>query len=102
MGAVHDFGALVLSLRGQGRSIGSIAKNVINERVKALFLLIIFFGVWIVLAVFALIIAILFTMYPQTVIPVWFEIPIAVYLGYLVYNKGYSDSKLGIIAVIIM
>ncbi len=102
MGAVHDFGTLVLSLRGEGKSIGGIAKNVINHRVHTLFLLIIFFSLWIVLAIFALIIAILFTMYPQTIIPVWFEIPIAVYLGFLVFKKGYNAHKLGVLAVIIM
>ena len=42
MGAVHDFGSLVISLRGQGRSIGDLAADIINKRVRILFLLIIF------------------------------------------------------------
>jgi carbon starvation protein len=102
MGAVHDFGALVLSLRGKGKSIGDLSRNIINKRVRTLFLLIIFFSVWIVIAIFALIIAILFKMYPQAVIPVWLEIPIAVTLGYLIYKKRASAAKLGLIAVVIM
>ncbi|MFQ5458038.1 MAG: carbon starvation CstA family protein, partial [Myxococcota bacterium] len=53
MGAVHDFSALVISLRNRGRSIGDIAGRVISARVRALFLLIICFLIWIVLAVFA-------------------------------------------------
>ncbi len=53
-GAVHDFGALVISLRADGRSIGDLAADIINKRVRTLFLLIIFFGLWIVIAVFAL------------------------------------------------
>ena len=102
MGAVHDFGALVVSMRNKGRSIGDLAAGIVNSRVRTLFLLIVFFGLWIVIAVFALIIAILFDMYPQAVIPVWFEIPIAIYLGYLVYKKGKSPVMLGITAVILM
>jgi len=102
MGAIHDFGSLVISLRSKGSSIGDIAGNLINPRVKNLFLLIIFFELWIVIAIFALIIAILFTMYPQAVIPVWFQIPIAITLGYFVYKRQGSHLKLGIIAVIIM
>ena len=43
MGAVHDFGAMVVSLRNQGRSIGDLASEVISRRVRILFLLIIFF-----------------------------------------------------------
>lgn len=102
IGAVHDFGALVISLRHQGRSIGDISADIINHRVRTLFLIIIFFLLLIVIAVFALIIAILFTMYPQSVIPIWFEIPIAVWLGYMVYKKKRSHTALGIIAVVLM
>ncbi len=100
MGAVHDFGALIVSLRHQGRSIGDISGDLISPRVRLLFLLIIFFLLLIVIAVFALVIAILFTMYPQAVIPVWLEIPIAVWLGYQIYKKGASHVTLGIFAVI--
>lgn len=102
MGAVHDFGSLVVSLRGKGRSIGDLAADIINPRVRTLFLLIILFELWIVIAVFALIIAILFDMYPQAVLPVWFQIPIAVYLGYLIYKKGINHLSLGIAAIIAM
>ncbi len=101
-GAVHDFGALIVSLRYQGRSIGDISADLVNNRVRTLFLLIIFFLLWLVIAVFALIIAILFNMYPSAVIPVWLEVPIAVWLGYMVYKKGSSHVTLGIVAVIIM
>lgn len=102
MGAVHDFGALVLSLRRQGRSIGDIAADLINSRTRKLFLLIIFFELWIIIAVFALIIALLFELYPQAVIPVWLEIPIAILLGHMVYNRRQGHVKWGIIAVIMM
>lgn len=102
MGAVHDFGSLIVSLRGRGQSIGELAADIVNKRVRTLFLLIIFFELWLVIAVFALIIAILFTLYPQAVLPVWLQIPIAVFLGYLVYKKGFNHVRLGILAVIAM
>jgi len=88
MGAVHDFGAMVVSLRNRGRSIGDVAAGIINRRVRVLFLVIIFFELWIVVAVFGLVIAIVFNMYPQAVIPVWLEIPIAVWLGHMIYRRG--------------
>ncbi|MCI5137707.1 MAG: carbon starvation protein A, partial [Candidatus Electrothrix sp. AR1] len=102
MGAVHDFGSLMASLRNQGRSVGDLAAGLINHRVRSLFLLIIFFELLIVIAVFALIIGILFHLYPAAVLPVWAEIPIAVYLGHLIYTKKASHTFWGIIAVIIM
>ncbi len=101
-GAVHDFGALVVSLRARGRSIGDLAADIVNKRVRTLFLLVIFFELWIVIAVFALIIAILFTMYPISVIPVWFELVIAFLLGQWIYKKKKDALWPSIIAVLIM
>ena len=102
MGAVHDFGSLMVSIRNKGRSVGDVASSLISTRVRTLFLLIIFFELLIIIAVFALIIGILFNMYPASVIPVWFEVPIAVALGYLIYKKGMGHTGLGIAAVILM
>jgi len=86
MGAVHDFSALVISLRNQGRSIGEIAGTVINPRVRILFLLIISFLIWIVLAVFAFIIGTLFVSYPSSVFPINIQIILALILGWGVYR----------------
>lgn len=102
MGAVHDLGSLVVSLRNQGRSIGDIAGDLINSRVKTLFLLIIFFLLLLVVAVFGLVIGICFKIYPQSVIPVWSQIPIALALGYLVYKKNMNALILGVVAVLLM
>lgn len=102
MGAVHDFGSLVVSMRAKGRSIGDLVSDLINPRVRQLFLLIIFFLLWIVIAIFALIIALLFGMYPQAVFPVWLEIPIAVWLGYMVYKRQKNHVPYAIAAVAVM
>ncbi|MBW1720364.1 MAG: carbon starvation protein A, partial [Deltaproteobacteria bacterium] len=102
MGAVHDFGSMVVSLRNQGRSIGDIASDVINKRVRTLFLIIIFFELWIVVAIFGVVIAVVFNMFPQAVIPVWLEIPIALWLGHMIYKKGFPHLPLSIVAVIMM
>jgi carbon starvation protein len=86
MGAVHDFSALVISLRNRGRSIGEIAGTVISPRVRILFLLIISFLIWIVLAVFAFIIGTLFVSYPSSVFPINVQIIVALLLGWGVYR----------------
>jgi carbon starvation protein len=98
-GAVHDFGALVVSLRKSGRSIGDIVADLVGPRVRLLFLLIIFFELWLLIAVFALIIAMLFVLYPQSVVPVWIEIVVAVALGWWVYRKKGGILWPSIIAV---
>jgi len=88
MGAVHDFSALVISLRHRGSSIGEIAGSVITPRVRALFLLIISFLIWIVLAVFAFIIGTLFVSNPGAIFPINIQIVVALALGWLIYRRG--------------
>ena len=86
-GAVHDFGALVVSLRNRGQTVGEVAGRLINKRARLLFLLILFFALTIVLAIFGLVIASIFKSYPESVLSVWIEIPIAVAIGFWVYRK---------------
>ena len=102
MGAVHDFGSMVISLRNEGRTIGDLTGRIIGNRVKFLFMLIIFFALWIVIAIFGVVIASVFKIFPQSVIPVWLQLPIAVWLGFMVYKKGKSHIIYGIAATIMM
>ena len=102
MGAVHDFGALIISMRNQGKSISEYTAKYVNDRTKFLFFLIVFLELWIVIAIFGLVIAIIFSMYPQSVLAVWVEVPIAIYLGYLIYKKGKNAMTWSIYAIIAM
>ncbi|MBW2538645.1 MAG: carbon starvation protein A [Deltaproteobacteria bacterium] len=102
MGAVHDFGALIISMRNQGKSISEYTAKYINDRTKFFFFLIVFLELLIVIAIFGLVIAVIFAMYPQSVLPVWFEVLIALYLGHLIYKKGANAMTWSIIAVIVM
>ena len=86
IGAVHDFGALIVSLRNRGQTVGDIAGRIIAPRVRYLFLLILFFSLMLVLAVFGLVIATVFDMYPESVLSVWFAMPIAVAMGFWVHK----------------
>jgi len=89
IGAVHDFSALVVSLRNRGQTVGEIAGRIIAPRVRYLFLTILFFALTLVLAIFGLVIATIFTEYPGSVLPVWFAMPVAVAMGFWAYKyKG--------------
>jgi carbon starvation protein len=102
MGAVHDFGALVMSLRNQGKSISEITSKYVNNRTRTIFFLIVLLELWIVIAIFGLIIAIIFAMYPQSVFPVWMEIPIAILLGWIIYKRGGNVGLFTFFAVFLM
>ncbi len=101
-GAVHDFGSLVVSMRNKGKSIGELTTTIIGPRAKYLFMAVIFFELWIVIAIFAMIMGVLFKMYPQSVFPVWMEIPIAITLSYMVYKKKKNLHVWSWVALILM
>ena len=88
MGAVHDFSALVLSLRNRGRSVGDLAADIVGPRVRTLFLLVISILIWIVLAVFAYVIATLFVQNPGAIFPINVQIVVALLLGWLVQRRA--------------
>lgn len=87
MGAVHDFGALVTSVREKGRSIADITGNVINSRTRVMFLIFVLLLTWLILAVFAMAIAGLFVAVPTTILPINIEIIIAVFIGWHLYKR---------------
>ena len=71
-----------------------MCEDLLGPKVKNLFLLVIFFLVWMVIAVFALVIANLFISFPSSVIPVNFEIIIAIIIGLVAKNTKTSyDSE---------
>lgn len=88
VGAVHDFGALVVSLRNRGQTVGEIAGRLISPRARVLFLLVLFFALTVVLAVFGLVIAIIFKLYPESVFSVWLAMPLAVLVGWISRRGG--------------
>ncbi len=102
MGAVHDFGALVVSVRKKGRSVGDLAGMFVNSRARMLFLLIVYFLIFFVIAVFAYAIAVLFVNFPTSVLPINFQILIAVAIGFLFYKKGVPILWPSIISLILL
>ena len=90
IGAVHDFSALVLSMRARGMSVGKVAEDVIGPRAKSLFHLIIFFLIALAMGVFVHVVALLFTQvfYPEAVTPTFVLMALAVGMGLLVTKRG--------------
>jgi carbon starvation protein len=101
MGAVHDLSAMVISARNDGRTIGDLTGDLISPSTKYAFQIIIQFLLWIVVSIFAMIMGVLFNMYPQSVVPVIMQIPIAIWLGSQL-RKGRSDFVNSLIAVAMM
>ena len=102
IGAVHDFGALVVSLRNRGQTVGDIAGRVMKPRVRILFLSILFMALTIVLAIFGLVIAVVFRQYPAAIFPCLIQIPIAVGIGIWLHRQGKNILFPSILALGVM
>ena len=101
MGAVHDFSTLVVSARSKGRSIGELTADLISPATRYALQFIMQLLLFIVLAVFAMIVASLFVRYPETVLPVWAQIPVAVWLGWRI-RKGRNELLWSIVALLML
>jgi carbon starvation protein len=90
VGCVHDFGALVVSVRAEGRSIGAVAEGLMGRRAKSLLHAIIFFGIALAMGVFSFVIATLFTpaFHPEAVAPSLIILVLALCVGWAVRHKG--------------
>ena len=102
MGAVHDFGALVVSIREKGRSIADVSSKIISDNARIMFLLFVMMLVWLVLAVFAMAIADLFVSIPSSVLPINIEILLAIAVGWLIYKKGVDALVPSLVALLLL
>jgi carbon starvation protein len=102
IGAVHDFGSLVVSMRNRGQTVGDIAGRVLTPRTRLLFLSVLFMALTIVLAIFGLVIAKVFIAYPASIFPCLVQIPIAVAIGTMLHRRGVNILVPSLIALAIM
>ena len=101
VGAVHDFGALVVSIRARGMSIGKVTENLVGPRGKTLFHLVIFFLIALAMGVFVHIIAVLFSpdFYPEAVLPSGVLVFVAAAMGLAVHRGGWGIRGLTLVGL---
>jgi len=102
IGAVHDFGSLVVSLRHNGQTVGDVAGRVLNKRVRLLFLLVLFMALTIVIAIFGLVIAAVFRQFPAAIFPCVVQVPIAIGIGLWLHRKGVDLLLPSILALAVL
>ncbi|WP_137284137.1 carbon starvation CstA family protein [Halorussus salinisoli] len=86
MGSVHDFVSLSSSLRHEGKSIGYIIGEYVGERGKNMLLWFAFLTIILVVAVFALVVAIVFNAFPQAATASLVYIALAFVFGVYLYQ----------------
>jgi carbon starvation protein len=103
IGCVHDMGALVVSIRSKGESVGKVAEEVIGKRAKMLFLAIFFFGIALAMGVFTIALSGLFSdKFGSAVIPSGGLMILAGAMGFLIHRKGYRLGPLTLIGFLLL
>jgi len=85
-GSVHDFMSLSSSVRHDGKSIGYIIGEYVGERGKNMILWFAFLTIILVIAVFALVVALVFNAYPESATASGIFIGLALLFGWYLYQ----------------
>jgi carbon starvation protein len=88
MGAVHDFMSLSASVRHEGKSIGYIVGEYVGDRGKDMLLWFAFLTIILVVAVFALVVAVVFDAFPAAATASTIYIALALVFGVYLYQLG--------------
>lgn len=102
IGGAHDFGALMCSVRQEGNSISDIAKGVISNKAKIIFSVFVWLALILVIAVFTYLCADTFVKEPRIVLPSLGLIPVAMLVGFLLYNVKANNTLATILGLVLL
>ncbi len=102
IGAVHDYLALMASVRHGGISIMSVAEGVMGRKAKYAFLVYVWGALLLVLAAFLSVAATVYAnLSPNAATKAVIYMPIALLLGFLMYRAGFGIARSTIVAVVL-
>ncbi|MHC4626150.1 MAG: carbon starvation CstA family protein [Planctomycetota bacterium] len=101
-GAVHDFIALVMSLRHQGKSITTVTESVMGRTSRILFGTFAFLALILIVAVFAAVAGKTLATTPEVVVPTFGLILVALVVGFLMYRIQLPVLLCSIIGVLLL
>lgn len=96
---VHDAGAIWASVRNRAKSVGALTGEVVGNRARSVFMIVIFLVLLMVNGVFGVVIAKLLINNPGAVVPVWGAIVVALIIGQLIYRMKASLPLVSILGV---
>jgi len=102
IGAVHDFMALVASIRYDGRSIQWVAGEVMKPRVSVIFGIFVYIAMILIIASFSNVVMSTFVGVPSVAMASVLFIVIAVIIGYLLYWKKQSLVAMTVLGLVLL
>ncbi|MFC1658726.1 carbon starvation protein A [Candidatus Omnitrophota bacterium] len=102
LGGVHDFSALMISLRNESKSMADVAEKILNFRSKVIFAAFILLSLLLVMAVFAVVSAKTLVTEPTLVIPTFGLVLVAMLVGLMIYRWKWNQLLATISGVILL
>jgi carbon starvation protein len=102
IGAVHDYLALMSSIRYDGKSIQFVASDLISKRTGTAFYWLVFFLLVLVVAAFGTVISTMFVKTPEIASASIFVTFVAIILGYLIYRVKINLPVATVIGIALM
>jgi carbon starvation protein len=102
IGAVHDFMALVASIRYDGRSIQWVAGEVMAPRVSVVFGIFVYIAMILIIAAFTNVVMSTFVGVPSVAMASLLFIVIAVIIGYLLYWRKQSLAAMTVLGLVLL
>jgi len=102
LGAVHDFVTLVISIRKEGKTIGTIIKDFLGQEGKLVFLIFTWFTLILVIAVFTIVVAKTFVSHPEAGTASILFLLLALIMGYSIYVARINLGVATFIGVILL
>ena len=102
IGGFHDFSALCMSVKRDGKSIGDIAEDVISIKARVIFSIFILLSLILLVSVFAYLCAKTFVTDPHIIIPSLGLIPVAILCGLLIYKFKKGQGIVTVIGLLLL
>mgnify|MGYP001772538830 CR=1 FL=1 len=102
IGAVHDYLALMASVRHGGLSIMTVSESMMGRKAKYIFLAYVWFALILVLAAFLSVCSLVFVSTPSAAVVSMLYMPLALFFGMLVYKVGLPVKHATIIALLLL
>ncbi|PMB75600.1 MAG: carbon starvation protein A [Fervidicoccus fontis] len=90
LGAVHDYLALIASIRHEGKTIAFVSGQVLSKRTQYIFQWYILFSLILVIAAFVIFDVQVFMSTPSTATAILWFMPIAIFVGVLMYKLNFK------------
>ncbi len=102
IGAVHDYLALMISIRSDGNSISYTTEQTLGKVSKSVFAIFLWLALVLVVAIFAVVCAQTFIARPEIVIPTFGLILIAILFGYTIYRLKWPIPISTVLALVLV